>query len=120
MAQDLREQPEVRPDVLEDMRVLALRGTTVRELVSLIQTRLGYGRDVLLPVLWYFMKAFHLHLVDVLPLREWFGTQEDHAINERLLPLLENTKAWWRPEKTSENGMGTEPAEHASRPPTAG
>jgi len=98
------EQAEVRPDVLREMHGLAERGADVRELVHLVQGRLGYGEDVLLPVLLYFMKAFDLDLLEVLPIREWLGTEQDEDINKQIMPLIARNRDRWVRESTQGNG----------------
>jgi hypothetical protein len=89
------DQPEVRPEIVEAMRDLASQGMGVRELVKCIQLRLGLEDGTLLPVLWYFMKAFHLSLGDVLPIREWLGTANDKEIDALLLPAIKRARAKW-------------------------
>jgi hypothetical protein len=81
-------QEEVRDDVVQKLRALAAGGGTVRDLVGLLRTELGIKEDALLPVLWYFMKAFTLPLGDVLPIREWLGTGDDEAVNAAVLPAI--------------------------------
>ena len=89
------DQHDVRPDVIQEMRDLAKRGTTVRELAAVVHARLGYADDVIVPVLWYFSKAFHLPLPDVLPIREWIGTDKDREIDALIMPSIERTRAAW-------------------------
>lgn len=74
---------------------MARRGTSVRELVKLVQSRLGLADDAVLPVLWYFCRAFCLPLRTVLPLREWIGSSDDREINAELMPEIEKTKQKW-------------------------
>jgi hypothetical protein len=92
---DLLEQTIPRADVILALRSLAARGTTVRELVREIHTRLGLADDVLLPVLWYFTQAFGVTLPDVLPIREWIGSDKDQEIDAEIMPAIERTKAKW-------------------------
>jgi len=87
--------PEIRADVVEEMRRLADRGASVRQLVEAVRTRLGCDEEAVLPVLWYFTKAFHLPLKDVLPIREWFGTAHDEEIDATILPAIDHAKAIW-------------------------
>jgi hypothetical protein len=86
------------------MRALALRGTTVKELVTEVRTRLGYGEDTLIPVLWYFQRAFCLPLTAVLPIREWVGTDRDEEIDAVILPAITKTRDQWATPKAAENG----------------
>lgn len=80
-----------KPEVIQELRNLADRGATVRQLVAVIQTRIGLKEDALLPVLWYF-NAFSLTLPEVLPLREWLGTSEDKEIDSIILPAIEKAR----------------------------
>jgi hypothetical protein len=81
-----------KPEVIQELRNLADRGVTVRQLVAVIQTRIGLKEDALLPVLWYFMNAFSLTLAEVLPLREWLGSSEDKEIDSIILPAIEKAR----------------------------
>ena len=101
-----REDPEINTDVIRQMRLLARRGTTVRELVHTVQVGLGLKSDaVLLPALWYITRAFYLTLPAVLPIREWLGTTQDEEINALILPAIEQTRARWMAElATAYNG----------------
>jgi hypothetical protein len=84
---------DAKPEVIQELRNLADRGATVRELVALIQNRVGLKEDAILPVLWYFMSAFSLTLPEVLPLREWLGTDNDKEIDSIILPATEKAKS---------------------------
>jgi hypothetical protein len=86
------DEPEVRADLVEAMRDLAEEGKGVREMVWCIQSRLGLKHDALLPVLWYFMKAFHLSLGEVLPIREWLGMGNDEEIDSIILPAIRRAR----------------------------
>src|SRR5260370_41590087 len=87
------DEPEVRVDIVEAMRDLADQGKGVRELVQVVQSQLSLKHDVFLPVLWYFMKAFHLPLAEVLPIREWLGTDNnDEEIDAVILPAIRRAK----------------------------
>lgn len=100
-------QPEVNEGVIREMRQLAEKGATVPQLVRMIQTRLGYGKEVSLPILWYFTAAFSLPLPLVLPLREWFVQRNDEEINALLLPEIARTQAKWHQDsKTSSDTNG--------------
>ena len=85
----------MRADIVREMRETASRGGTVPELVTLVQAKAGYNDGAILPVLWYFSKAFCLPLPIVLPLREWFFDRNDEAINALLLPEIEQNRAQW-------------------------
>jgi hypothetical protein len=88
-------EPEVRADIVEAMRELAEQGKGVRELVQYVQSRLRLRDEALLLVLWYFMKAFHLPLGEVLPIREWLGTDNDEEIDALVLPSIQRAKHKW-------------------------
>lgn len=112
------EQPTAREDVVRALRELAARGATVRELVREIQSRLGYVEDVIVPVLWYFTQAFAIPLKDVLPIREWMGTDRDDEINSVILPAMEKTRSQWMPPGAPQsNGIQEQPLRDAD--PTA-
>jgi len=89
------ENTEPRADVLREMRALADRGAPVREIVGLVQRRLGLEGDAILPVLWYFSRAFCLPLAEVLPLREWIGSREEDGIDAQILPAICRTRGVW-------------------------
>jgi len=89
------EELEIKPEILSALRQLAARGANVRELVGCLQAKLSMDDAALLPVLWYFMKAFHLPLDRVLPLREWLGTNDDQEIDRLILPAIQKTKSKW-------------------------
>ena len=104
------EQPVARSDVIRAMRRLAARGTTVRELVQEVLGRLGCGEHVVLPVLWYFTQAFRLSLKDVLPIREWMGTDRDAEIDALILPAIEKRRSRWLPTAPQSNGTARDPS----------
>jgi hypothetical protein len=87
--------PPARADLVESMRDLAQRGGSVRELVCCIRSEMGLEHDALLQVLWYFMKAFHLPLGQVLPIREWLGTGNDEEIDALILPAIRRSREKW-------------------------
>ena len=97
-------QPEPRADLLRRMRALALRGASVRELVTEVRSQLGYGEDVVIPVLWYFARAFCLPLPSVLPIREWIGTDKDEEIDALILPAIRSTRDQWETLDEGKNG----------------
>ncbi len=86
---------ELNVELLQELRHLAERGATVRELVTAIQSGLGLAPDALIPVLWYLTSAFNLSLREVLPVREWLGTDNDEEINAIILPAIEHAKQKW-------------------------
>jgi hypothetical protein len=92
---DSFQQPEPRRDVVDRLRALALRGATVRELVAEIVSCLGLKEDAVLPILWYFTRAFCLPLSEVLPIREWLGTDRDEEIDALILPAIERARGTW-------------------------
>src|SRR5262245_56506977 len=112
------EQPTTREDVIRAMRELATRGTTVRELVQVVHTRLGYPEDAVLPVMWYFSEAFGLPLKDVLPLREWLGTDRDEEIDALMLPAIAKARSQWLPSTVSP-GNGADREVSRDHGPTA-
>ena len=89
------DEPEVRADIIEALRELAEQGKGVRELVQCVQSELELKPDALLLVLWYFMKAFHLPLGEVLPIREWLGTGNDEEVDALVLPAIQRAKHNW-------------------------
>jgi hypothetical protein len=89
------EEQEVRADIVEGLRELALQDKSVRHLVRYVQSELGLKHNALLPVLWYLMKAFHLPLREVLPIREWLGTGKDEEIDAVVLPAFQRAKDKW-------------------------
>ena len=89
------EEPELRADLEQKLRSMADGGATVRQLVETIQCQLDLNGDAVIPVLAYFVKAFRVPLLDVLPIREWLGTTNDEEINALVLPALEKTKDRW-------------------------
>src|SRR5579862_7027577 len=99
MMNTLHEQAKPRQDVIDALRAMAGRRTTVRELVREVQTRLGFKSGALIPVLWYFTQTFGLPLQEVLPIREWLGTENDEDIDALILPKIAATREqWMRPE----------------------
>jgi hypothetical protein len=42
------------------------------------------------------MKAFYLPLGDVLPIREWLGSDQDEEIDAIIQPAIARTKEKWR------------------------
>lgn len=93
----------VKPDneLIRDLRSLASRPTTVRQLVDLIRERLALSDAALLTILWYFTNAFCLPLPKVLPIREWLGSDQDEEIDALILPEINQAKSRWM-EKNSE------------------
>jgi hypothetical protein len=116
MNKDVQINPEPRADVLHDMRALAERGTTVRELTRLVQSRLGFDDTALIPVLSYFAKAFTLPLLDILPIREWLGTDQDKEIDALILPLINRNRDKWSQENVSRNGPADGPEPRVESP----
>lgn len=98
---DASPQSEPRADVLQALRRLAAGGGTVRPLVQEITTRMGHEKPLVLPVIWYFTRAFHLSLLEALPLREWIGLEDDTEINAVILPAIERTRDRWMAELTA-------------------
>ena len=110
MASSYAVNPKPRADVIRDLRALARRGATVRELDTLIRGRLGFAPNNIIGVIWYFKYAFCLPLVTVLPLQGWCGSYDDEQIDALLLPAIRSTQAQWTNEDLP-NGDET-PGEH--------
>lgn len=87
---------EYREDVLREMREMADRGTNVRSLVSVLQNRLSLDDEAIIPVLVYFRRAFSVSLVDILPIREWLGSDLDQEIDDEVMPKIIEARAKWR------------------------
>lgn len=93
---DKLDQPEVRGDIVRELRAMAQRGATVPDFVRAIRDMAGYKQDTILPILWYFTRAFCLSLPAILPLREWLLNQQtDDEINRILLPHIESARETW-------------------------
>ena len=92
---DWTQQADPRPELIERLRALASRGTTVRELTREIIHREGLKEGAFLPILWYFSQAFCLPLPVVLPIREWLGTDRDQEIDATLLPAITESRCRW-------------------------
>jgi hypothetical protein len=88
-------QTEPRADVIASLRALAGQGASVRKLADEVISRVGLKGDEVLPLLWYFSKAFALPLPVVLPLREWLGTDRDEEIDALLLPAIRASRDRW-------------------------
>ncbi len=112
MADSYEVNPKPRADVIHDLRGLARRGTTVRELDTLIRTRLGYAPSNVIGVIWYFKHAFCLPLVTVLPLQGWCGSDRDGEIDALLLPAIMSTRDQW--ENADDLGNGAADPEKKS------
>jgi hypothetical protein len=91
------EDPPIREDLLYQMRLFAQRGTTVRELVRFVQQSLGYDETMYVPVFSYLAKAFGLHLREILPIREWIGSDDDAEIDAEIMPAIERNRQYWMP-----------------------
>ncbi len=81
-----------KPEVIQEMRNLADQGATVRELVAVVHKKTGLKEDAVIPVMWYFMNAFSLTLPEVLPLREWLGSNDDKEIDSIIMPAIEKAR----------------------------
>jgi hypothetical protein len=92
---DTLEQPRPRDDVIQELRRVAWRGATVRELYQVILNKLGPQDTFVISVLWYFCKAFFIPLRAALPIREWMGSNNDAEIDAEILPAIENERAKW-------------------------
>lgn len=85
----------ITPGLIRELRDTARRPTSVRELTNVIQTRLGFSNDAVIPVLAGFCHAFRLPLIKVLPIREWIGTANDAEIDALILPEIEQARPNW-------------------------
>lgn len=116
---EVLEQPKPRADIIAVLRQLAARGTTVRELTGEIRRRLGCENEAIVPVLWYLTEAFGLTLPEVLPVREWIGTDRDEEIDALIMPAIANTREKWANAVTeqvnSDNGEGDGQKSHQER-----
>ena len=96
----MKEMPPISSDVpdesiLCEMRALALAGASVLQIVAALHARLKSKTPEVIPTLWYFKHAFCLSLRQVLPLREFIGTDLEEEMNRVILPLLLKTKGEW-------------------------
>jgi len=87
--------PELDLQLVRELRELGRKGATVRELVAVIHAGLDLPSDAVIPVLWYLASAFDLSLREVLPVREWLGTENDTDIDALILPAIEQAKHRW-------------------------
>jgi len=71
------------------LRELAAQGAGLDQMVSEVQTRLGFTPSFTVPILGYFCQAFSLPLIDVLPLREWVETKDDRQVEKLLTKIKE-------------------------------
>ena len=76
----------IKPELIRELRSLVNRGTSVRELTQVIQSRLGCESYEYLPVLAAFVHSFCLPLKTVLPIREWIGSCNDAEMDALLVP----------------------------------
>ena len=83
------------PELIVELRAKAANGAKVRELVETIQGRMTYPPNALIPILAYMVDAFKVSLLDVLPIREWLGSDEDEAIDAQVMPAIQKTKYLW-------------------------
>lgn len=92
---ELLERAKPREDIIRALRKKAAQGGTVRELVQEICSRLGILSEPIIPILWYFTEAFGLSLSEVLPIREWIGTEQDRTIDALILPVIAKHREKW-------------------------
>jgi hypothetical protein len=89
---------EMRDAILNEMREMIDRGTDVRGLTEFLQQRLELKSDSAIPVMAYFCRAFYLQLYDILPIREWLGSDKDREVNELIMPkILKERPKWPQP-----------------------
>jgi hypothetical protein len=91
------EQPELRTDLIDELRALALRGAKTKDMLNLIHARLPYGEPAIIPALAYITRAFCIPLREALPLRELIGTELHAEMDDVILPALERAKQQWAP-----------------------
>ena len=96
-SQERFEQGEVRAEVIQELRDLALGGADIPELVDLVLDRLGLRKEgALFPVLVYFRAAFCLSLREALPLREWLDAKDRSEVDSITIPALQHNKEAWQ------------------------
>ena len=96
----MKETPPISSEVpnesiLCEMRALALAGASVHKIVAALQARLKSKTPDVIPTLWYFKHAFCLTLREVLPLREFIGSDLEEEMNGLLLPAISANKEQW-------------------------
>lgn len=84
-----------REEMLHEMREMAESGADVRTMAFYVQDKLGVERTAIIPVLAYFCTAFSLPLIEVLPIREWLGTDLDDDINREIMPKILKARTKW-------------------------
>jgi len=90
------ERPELRADLIDELRALALRGAKTKEMLNLLHTRLPYGKPAIIPVLAYITRAFCIPLREVLPLRELI-TELHAEMDAVIVPAIERARRQWAP-----------------------
>jgi hypothetical protein len=91
------EQPQLRSDLIDELRQLALRGAAAKDMIDLIHARLGFRETAIIPVLAYITRAFGVSLREALPLRELIGTDLENEMDAILLPAIERFREQCRP-----------------------
>lgn len=81
MAAVVKDEP-LNADLVAELRELGLAGASLEKMVDQVQTRLGFAKSFVVPVLPYFCAAFSLPLREVLPLREWITDRDDREVEE--------------------------------------
>jgi len=84
-----------RDDLLNGMRDMVEQGTDIRRLTTYLQRELELKDNSLILLLCYFRRAFSLSLLDIMPLREWLGTDDDEKINEKIMPKILKARSKW-------------------------
>src|SRR5262245_4720877 len=95
---EIQSNVEPNPEVIQELRVLADGGATVRELVTVVEKKLGLKEPAIIPVVWYCTNAVSLTRSELRPLVDWLGTGEwleagkDKEIDSIIMSAIEKAK----------------------------
>jgi hypothetical protein len=70
----------LKNDIVDKLRAMARRQASVSSMVEFVNKELAHSEVAIIPLMWYFCRAFSLPLRDVLPLREWVHSHDDVSI----------------------------------------
>src|SRR5476651_1722902 len=79
MAAVVKNEP-LNAELVAELCELGLTGASLAKMVDHVQTRIGFAKPFVVPVLPYFCTAFSLPLREVLPLREWITDRDDREV----------------------------------------